>query len=129
MSFKKAKHSFVFSNYIIFFNQVIYFNVDAGYTDPPGNAGSAITQVAASFENATLVSTNGSYVLYDITAPVFDPVRIKSSNANDSTLAIPADVITLTMISDTPIKAATKPIISIAGNAIPDDDILSLIHI
>ena len=104
-------------------NQVIYFNVDAGYTDPTGNAGSAITQTAASFANATLRSTDGSYVLYDITAPVFDPVRIKSSNANDSTLAIATDVITLTMISDTPIKAATKPTISIAGNVIPDDDI------
>ena len=104
-------------------NQVVYFDVEAGYEDPTGNAGSAVTQTAASFENATLVSTDGSYVLYDITPPVFEQVRIKSSNANDTTLAKAGEVITLTMVSDTPIKTATKPTISIANNVIPDGDI------
>ena len=104
-------------------NQVVYFDIEAGYADPTGNTGNAVTQAVATFENATLVSTDGSYVLYDITPPVFDQVRIKSSNANDTTLAKAGDVITLTMVSDTPIKTATKPTISIANNAIPDGDI------
>jgi DNA-dependent RNA polymerase auxiliary subunit epsilon len=104
-------------------NQVIYFNVEAGYTDGTGNAGAAVTQAAASFENATLVSTDGTYVLYDKTAPVLDPVRIKSNNANDTTLAVSGNTIELTMVSDTPIRTGTKPTIQIAGNTIANDDI------
>ncbi len=118
-----ATHTITGSEAGITNNQVIYFNVAAGYTDETGNVGSAVTQAAASFENADLVSTDGTYVLYDITAPVFDPVRIRSSNANDTTLAVAGETITLTMVSDTPIRTDTKPTITIAGNTIADGSI------
>jgi hypothetical protein len=69
-------------------------------------------------EGAQVVATNdGTEVIFDETAPNLDDgVTITSDNTNDpaGTLAIPGDVITLSVTADDIIR---KPTIAIAGNS------------
>ncbi len=75
------------------------------FTDAAGNAAAA----------ARTTTSDGSAVKFDKTLPGLSVVHIESDNANNSALARPGDVVSLTLTSSEPLLS--NPTVTIAGTA------------